>query len=89
MKKPIPHFIAPYLWSYNIDTLDVETNKEIIITQVLNLGTKHATDWLFQTYSKETICTYLKNPRPGMWNNKSLNYWGVMLGVEPLITKRF
>ncbi len=89
MKKSIPDFIAPYLWSYNLDKLDVETNEEIIITQVLNLGTKKATDWLFGIYAKETICKYLKNPRPGMWNKKSLNYWGIILDVEPLITKRF
>ena len=40
----IPDFVAPFLWSYDIDALDIERDKKRIITNVLNLGTERATD---------------------------------------------
>ncbi|HKK54645.1 MAG TPA: hypothetical protein VJ926_03940 [Patescibacteria group bacterium] len=35
----------PFLWSYDIEKLDVGRDKRRIITNVLNLGTKKACDF--------------------------------------------
>lgn len=79
----IPKYIHPFLWSYDIDKLDLLRDKKIIITNILNLGTVQATQWLFKVYSKEDLKDVITNPLPGQWNKKSLNFWGLVLGVQP------
>jgi len=84
----IPAFVKPFLWSYDTNSLDLERDKRRIITNVLKLGTKEASDWLFDTYSKEDIIECVSNPLPGEWDRKSLSYWALVLDVTPLETKR-
>lgn len=79
----IPKFVQPFLWSYDINLLDLARDKRRIITNVLNLGTKEATDWLFETYTKEDIKDCLINPLPGEWNNKSIAFWSLLMDVQP------
>ena len=77
----------PFLWSYNINKMDLQSDKKRIITNVLNLGTKDVTDLLFEVYSKKDIIEVIKNPKPGEWNNKSLNYWSIILDIKPIHIK--
>ena len=79
----IPKFVKPFLWSYDVDALDLSRDKRRIITNVLNFGTSQATKWLFDTYTKKDIKSCLTNPLPGEWNNKSMTFWSLMLGVKP------
>ncbi len=80
--KIIPKYVWPYLWSYNIKKIDLENHKKRIITNVLNLGSKRATDWLFRQYNKEDIKKLVINPLPGEWNKKSLNFWSLIMRVK-------
>lgn len=85
----IPQFVQPFLWSYDINALDLLRDKKRIITNVLNLGTSQATDWLFKVYTKEDMRDCLTHPLPGEWSNKSLAFWSLLLDVEPeLVTTR-
>ena len=79
----IPDFVAPFLWSYDIDALDIERDKKRIITNVLNLGTERATDWLFSVYTRQDIADCLAQPLPGEWSKKSLSFWAFILGITP------
>jgi len=84
----IPPFIQPFLWSYNVEKLDLSRDKKRIITNILNLGTTQATKWLFETYSKEDIKEALIHPLSGEWNRKSLNFWGLVLNIKPDLTNQ-
>lgn len=84
----IPKIVQPFLWSYDSDALDISRDKRRIITNVLNLGTSQATDWLFRTYTEKDIKNCLINPLPGEWNKKSMTFWSLVLGVNPGSTKR-
>ncbi|MCF7794939.1 hypothetical protein K9M50_01085 [Patescibacteria group bacterium] len=77
----------PFLWSYDLDNLDVKRDKRRIITNVLNLGTKEACDSLFNIYTKEDIKKEIANPLPGEWNDKSLNYWSIIFNIKVKKTK--
>ena len=81
----IPSAVRACLWSYDVDKLDIWQDKERIITNVLNYGTTEATDWLRRTYSREEIAEVLRNPRPGEWDKKSLNYWALIYDVSPQV----
>ena len=84
----IPSYIRPFLWSYDIEKMDLARNKKRIITNILNLGTVKATDWLFGIYDKKDIKEAITNPLPGEWNKKSLNFWSLILDVKPGQTNR-
>ncbi len=71
----VPAGIRACLWSYHPSELDLEEDREIIIAQVLNYGRWRDVQWLFQTYSKETIKSVLKNPSRGSWLPETLNFW--------------
>jgi len=79
----IPDFVHPFLWSYDVGALDLERDKKRIITNVLNLGTAQATDWLFSVYSRKAIQECLTHPLPGEWNKKSLSFWALLFDIEP------
>lgn len=80
--KAVPAIFKAFLWSYDFDKLDLEKDKERIIFNVLNLGSKEATDLLFKIYSKQDIKNVIKHPRPGEWHKKSLNYWSLVFNVQ-------
>lgn len=83
MQSDIPAEVRPFLWSYDIDSLDLERDKKRIITNVLNFGTKEATDWLFRTYSPDDIRDAVSRPFHGEWDRKSLSFWSLIFGVSP------
>ena len=85
----IPDLIRPFLWSYDPEKLEIQNDKERIITNVLNLGTFPATQWLFKTYDKEDIKNVVSDPKPGEWDFKSYNFWCTILSVTPNLHNRF
>lgn len=88
MKKKIPSYVKPFLWSYDIKKMDIKKDKKRILTNILNLGTKKASKWALSTYSKREIKNVLRHPLPGEWNDKSLNFWSMLFNVTPGSTKR-
>lgn len=84
----IPIYARPFLWSYDVEKLDLRRDKKRIITNILNLGNAKSTDWLFKVYSKKDIKEAITNPLPGEWSEKSLNFWSLVLKVKPGRTER-
>lgn len=84
-----PPAVRACLWSYDIATLDLERDEALIITNVLNYGTKEATEWLFSRYSASHIATIIQTPLPGRWDKKSLALWALVFGVTPKLKGRF
>ena len=82
-QKIIMNTFKPFLWSYDLQKINLKKDKNRIITNILNFGSKKATDLLFQVYSTKEIKQTLKNPMPGEWNDKSLNYWSIIFDLEP------
>ncbi|MCK4386719.1 MAG: hypothetical protein KAV41_01380 [Candidatus Pacebacteria bacterium] len=77
----IPQYLQPFLWSSDISKLDIRKNKKRIITNILNLGDRRATDWLFGVYNKKEIKEVVSDFLPGEWNKKSLNFWRLFFGI--------
>ncbi len=77
-----PGSLQAALWSYKLDALDLEADKELIIQQVLNYGTIEEVRWLRRTYSEEEIKEVVAHPRRGMWLPEVLTFWTTMYGIE-------
>ena len=78
----LPKTIEKFLWSSNINKLDLEKNKERIILNVLNLGDKTATNWLFGQYQQNDIKKTIINYGAKELSPKSLNYWQLILKIK-------
>lgn len=79
----IPVSIKSVLWSYDLNAIDFDVHKKLIIAQVLNFGTKKATDWLFRLYGKDQISKIAASIPSGQWDKKSLALWSLYLGIKP------
>ena len=78
----LPKFLQPYLASYDLSRLDVESDKDIIITEILNKGDDKALSWLGKVYSRRTIKKIISSPIRGLWMRSVLNYWAKILGIK-------
>lgn len=85
-KNKLPKPVENVLWSYDLSQIDVNRNKKLIITQVLNFGTKEATDWMFKKYTIGDIRKIAEQIPLGQWEKKSLALWSYYLGIK-LISK--
>lgn len=82
-ESKLPQTVQSVLWSYDLNKIDIAIHKKIIISQVLNFGTKEATDWLFETYSKAEIQAIANQIPTGQWDKKSLALWSLYLSIQP------
>ena len=86
--KSPPSFLKPFLWSYDFDNLDLQEDKKVIIKNILDFGTKEATDWLQENYSREEIQEVIQKTVRTEWSKKSINLWELIYEVSPR-EKRF
>lgn len=83
MRGRLPQFLQPFLWSYAIDKMDIDRDKNIIIKNLLDYGTAEATEWLRTTYDKNDIREAIASSIAGDWSKKSLALWQLAYGVRP------
>ncbi len=82
-REELPVFLRPFLWSYDLNKMDKEKHKNIIIKNILDYGTKEATDWLRENYTKKEIKEAIKKSIRVDWSKKSINLWSLIYEVEP------
>jgi len=81
-QQKIPSFVARCLWSYDIRRIDLQQDKELIITQVLNYGDEKRIKWLYSVYPEKEIKKVVAHPGRGLWFEKVLNFWEIMFGIR-------
>jgi hypothetical protein len=77
-----PQSVKNTLWSYDINNVDMEKDKNIIIEHVLNWGNIESILWLFSNYSRNEIVESIKISNSQNWSAKSLNHWSLFFGIE-------
>ncbi len=85
----VPKFVSHALWSYDTDSLDLQDHKKLLIKNILDHGTKKATDWLQTVYSVADIQNVIKSTPAGAWNKKSLGLWTLIYDTFPEHKTRF
>ncbi|MBI2611581.1 hypothetical protein HYW54_02425 [Candidatus Gottesmanbacteria bacterium] len=82
MAKKLPSFLQSSLPSYDLSLLNIEEDKKLIITSILNEGDFQALQWLAKTYSKKDIKNVIQNPTRGSWYEWILKYWLMILDIN-------
>lgn len=78
----LPKFLQPYLASYELSSLDIEKDKDVIITEILNKGDGKALFWLTKTYRQEELREVVSSPIRGLWMKSVLKYWQRILDIN-------
>ncbi|OGM20825.1 hypothetical protein A2863_01635 [Candidatus Woesebacteria bacterium RIFCSPHIGHO2_01_FULL_38_9b] len=86
----IPRNLQGVLWSVDVKNLDIESDKNYIIHQILAYGTWKNLKWLFKTYSESQIkIAFLKYPskdyRPVVFNFVTK----ILFGLKQLPDERY
>jgi len=83
MSPLTPQSVKAVLWSYDLNALEVQKDKKIIISQVLNFGSEEAIKWLFKQYSITDVEQIANTIPLFQWNKKSLSLWKLVLPINP------
>ena len=83
MSPLTPPSVKAVLWSYDLNALEVQKDKKIIISQVLNFGSEEAIKWLFKQYSITDVEQIANTIPLFQWNKKSLSLWKLVLPINP------
>lgn len=78
----LPKFLQPCLASYDLRELDLQEDRRLIITQVLNKGDDEALRWLGKNYSQKEIKEAIVLPMKGMWLKNILAYWQKIFNLK-------
>lgn len=78
----LPNFLQTYLASYDLSKMDIQRDKDIIITEILNKGDGQALNWLTETYTKKEIKQIVSKPIRGLWMKSVLDYWVKVLNLK-------
>ncbi|MBI5873367.1 MAG: hypothetical protein HZB36_04400 [Candidatus Omnitrophica bacterium] len=81
-KCRLPEFLQTVLWSYDLNRLNLEEDKDLVITQALNYGDWRVIRWLYTIYKEADIKDVVSHPAKGMWFDKVLNFWQKMLDIR-------
>lgn len=80
--KKIPTSTLPFFQEYNFKKLDTKTDKNIIISRLLEYGTTKELQWLFHTYSIKEIAMFLRDRGYRALSIRSFNFWRLILKVK-------
>jgi hypothetical protein len=82
----IPQSVKNCLWSYDLNELDLNLHKKLIVLNILNYGNTEAVIWLSSKYPMDEIKDIFKDTYQSMWLKKSLNFWQIIFDT-PIILK--
>ena len=83
LSNDLPRSVRLVLWSYDLDHIEVQKHKKIIISQVLNFGSQKAIEWLFKQYGFDLVSKIANTIPLFQWNKKSLSLWKLVLSINP------
>ncbi|MFA6007201.1 MAG: hypothetical protein WC784_00960 [Candidatus Shapirobacteria bacterium] len=78
----LPKSVKSVLWSYDTGKIDLNKDKKTLISQILNYGSKEATDWAILNYGKKEMRKTALSIPLGRWNKKSLALWSLVFNFK-------
>jgi hypothetical protein len=78
----IPIALRLFFQDYDIDSLQVERDANLILQRTLEFGNWDDMRWLLQTYGKERIRVFLREFGERMLRPSTFNYWRKLFGLR-------
>lgn len=78
----LPRFLKPCFPSYDLKSLDLKKDRDLIITEILNKGDERMLSWVGKNYSVKEVKQVVSSPSKGMWMKSILSYWLKIFNLE-------
>ncbi len=78
----IPSGLWPHFQEYDVRTLALDRDANLIIQRTLEYGTWDEVRWLFGTYGGPRICSFVRERGERMLSCVTFNYWRKLLGIH-------
>jgi hypothetical protein len=75
----LPAALKRFFWDVKYDSIDRESNKDYIISRLLELGDEDAVKWLEEAYSRNDIEKVARTAKS--LSSKSRNYWKLRYSI--------
>ena len=80
--QPVPLSLAPFLREYDIASINPETDSFTIIERTLQFGNREELRWLFTTYSREQITSWIQHFGKDRLPQPHRRFWEVLLEIS-------
>lgn len=78
----IPSDLRPHFQEYDPETLDFESDANLIIQRTLEHGTWDAVRWLFVVYGGPRIRTFVRERGERLLSRVTFNYWRKLFEIR-------
>jgi len=80
--RKIPDDLRPYFQEYDVLTLDLDRDANLVIQRVLEYGTWGEVRWLFANYGDRRIRAFVRERGERMLSRVTFNYWRKLLQIR-------
>ena len=81
-QEEIPPGLRPHFQEYDVMTLDLINDANLIIQRTLEFGSWEENRWLFAIYGAKHICTFLRRYGERWLRPVVFNYWRKLLRIR-------
>jgi hypothetical protein len=78
----IPSGLGPHFQEYDLHTVDLVQDADLVIQRTLEYGTWNEVRWLFGTYGGPRIRTFVRERGERLLSRVTFNYWRKLLGIR-------
>ena len=80
--QPVPLSLAPFFQEYDIASINPETDSFTIIERTLQFGNREELRWLFETYSREQITSWVRHFGKDRLPQPHRRFWEIILDIS-------
>ena len=78
----IPSGLGPHFQEYDLHTVDLDQDADLVIQRTLEYGTWNEVRWLFGTYGGPRIRAFVRERGERLLSPVAFNYWRKLLGIR-------
>ena len=81
----VPVSLKSYFWDVRLSDLSIDHHRDFIFGRLLEEGDRQALQWIFRTYSRNSILDFLRRRGTELLSKRSWHFWSSQLGGKPKI----
>jgi hypothetical protein len=80
----LPPFVARLLWDVDVQEIDIDRDRALVIERVMTRGTWEAMKWLRNRYSVEVLADFIRSRGRRLLAPRDLAYWALVCNVDDI-----
>jgi len=89
IRQNIPDTLHPFFWEYDVETLDIYNDADVIMSRIMERGSWQAMTWLRKAFSNAELKAFLQKKGRKFLPLRELNYWAMICGIPAETRKQW